>query len=407
MMISRALRSAALVLAAVLLVVPIQRAHAQDDRLLPARATDLVVAQTRAVQRAPGGATERAPVEFFQPLEADAALSFDAAPLVAESREYWQRVDGGQLRNGYALALTAPGAVVLISPSVGASSLRGDQITIGSGDRRVPFAEAADTLVDADALRAAGMEVRAGSIGFRLRDGLESDASVQVSGARGAYLLHVLEPRSDDIASLRTARDIVHAGDAIDVVIGLAGGARIDSANGLLVAPDGSSHDLVMTATRDGLRGRVVVPPSVTAQPGLWDVRVGIAAIEGNRAFQRDVRTAVAVAVPTARLTGEMSRHNRRGDGARILVAGLDVATAGRYELRGVLYGTAVNGVAVPLGIAHSAAWLEAGRHKLSLAYPALDREGISGPYVLRDLRLSDQSAIAVLERRDRPYTFD
>ncbi len=391
-----------------LLILPAAAARAQgEDRLLPAEPGDLVITQARAVQRVPGGAAERAPIEFYQPLEADAVLSFDHSPFVAESREYWQRIDGAQLRQGYALALTAPGAIVLVSPAVGAVPLRTDQIAIVSGGSRRAFADAAHTLVDASALQAAGMDVRAGSVGFRLRDGLESDASVQVSGARGSYVLHVLEPRSNDVARLNAARDTVHAGGAIDVVIGLAGGARVDSANGLLVAPDGSSHDFVVTAGRQGLSGRVVIPDAIAAQPGLWDVRVSIAAIKGQRAFQRDVRTAVAVVAPTARLTGDIRRHNRRGDGAWVLTTGVDVATAGRYELRGVLYGTAANGVDVPLGVAHAAAWLAPGANELALTYPLPDRDGVSGPYALRDLRLSDQSAIAVLERRDRAYLID
>jgi len=346
-------------------------------------------------------------VAFYQPLEADAVLAFDAPPFVAESREYWQRIEGAQLRQGYALALTAPGAVVLLSPAIGAAPLRTDQIAVLSRGSRLTFAEAADTLVDASALQSAGMDVQAGSVGFRLRDGLESDASVQVAGARGGYVLHVLEPRSDDVASLQATRDVVHAGGTVEVVIALAGGARVDTVNGLLVAPDGSSHDLVVTSGRGELRGRVVVPDAIAAQPGLWDVRISIAAIKGPLAFQRDIRTAVAVVAPTARLTGDISRHNRRGDGAWVLTTGLEVATAGRYELRGVLYGTAMNGADVPLGIAHAAAWLAPGANELSLTYPLPDRDGVSGPYVLRDLRLSDQSAVAVLERRDRPYVID
>lgn len=370
--------------------------------LLPAQAGDLVPAHIVAAERIAAPDIERAPVSFYQPLSADEPLA-QAAPHAAQSREYWQRVTASQLRQGYALALTAPGAVVLLSPGARAEPLRHAQVGIRSGGARLALSQAADTLVDAAALQAAGMDVRAGSVGFRLRDGFENDAALQVDGAQGEYVLHVLEPLSPHVLSVQGAADSVHAGDEVEVNLALAGGAALDSAAGLLVAPDGRSFDLAFAdAGGAASAGRVRVPSDIRAQPGLWEVRTTVAGSDGMRAFQRDARTAIAVVAPTARLDGTVAIRRDRVDGAWSIAFGVDVASAGRYEVRGVVYGAGKGGALVPIGIAHSAAWLDAGRGRLSLSLPVAVSAAAEAPLELRDLRLIDQSALGLLERRER-----
>lgn len=375
--------------------------------LAPPVAGDLVPTQLTAGLRTPAADIERRPLEFFQPLAADTRLQA-APPHLAESREYWQRVDGDALRAGYALALTAPGAVVLVSPAAGAEPLVASQLAIDSRGERLPLEIAGETLVDAEALRAAGMAVAPGSVGFRLRPGLEADAALAVAGARGDYVLHVLEPHSRDVATARAAADTVHAGGVVQVAVALQGGARIEAASGVLVSPAGQAFDVDYAAGTDGgLVGTVALPAGVGGEPGLWDLRTSLAASGRAGAFQRDVRTAVAVVAPVARLDGTVERLVRRVDGAIELRFGIEVASPGRYELRGVLHGTDGKGERFPLGLAQAAAWLEPGTGTLVLAFPVLSNRSASGPFELRDLQLVDQARIAVLERRAHALAFD
>lgn len=393
-------RSHSLILALAALL-PVAAA-AQDQRLAlqPTQDGDLVAAAAVATQRGREATVERAPLQFVQVLAADAALDPAPQPFLAESREYWQRVDGMRLREGYALALTAPGAVILVSPGPGADPLRREQFALASNGRGVDFGSATETLVDAEALHQAGMEVAAGSIGFRLRDGHERNAVLQVNGARGDYVLHVLEPRSAQVLSARSTRDTVHAGAPVEFELALAGGARFDGAMGLLAGPDGTVVEVAFSADGAGRRGRAVLPAQVTAQPGLWELRATVAALDGERAFQRDVRVALAVVAPTARLGGEVvAGPGSRGQGRTLDVA-VEVGTAGRYELRTVLYGTDAGGHRVPMAELHSAAWLEPGQRSLRLNLPVAARAAARAPYELRDLRLTDQGAVALLERR-------
>jgi len=375
-------------------------AMAAAQGLLPAQPGDLVAERTISAERSVVANDERQPLTWFQPVAADEPLSFAVQPHQAESREYWQRVDAAQLQAGYALALTSPSAVVMVSPGVRSRALDVGQVQILRNGQALAFEQAADTLVDAATLRQAGMEVAAGSIGFRLRPGLEGDAMLRIERASGDYLVHVLEPESRHVLGLRAGTDTVHAGASLQAALQLTGGTRLDAATALLVAPDGRSWN--MDLGRNGSQARLQLPTDVPAQPGLWQIHASTAAIDGQLAFQRDARTAIAVVVPTARLDGSLQRQANRREGGLVLGIGIEVATAGRYELRGVLLGTDADGAEVPVGVAHAANWLEPGSRTLNLSFPADAVAAVSAPWHLRDLRLSDQSAVAVIERRDR-----
>lgn len=375
-------------------------------QLQPAQAGDLVASATIAAPRSVQANDSRDAVEYFQALEPGGVLDNRHRPA-GESRDYWQRLDGSRLREGYALALTAPGAVVMVSPGTRATPLLREQIRILHGGQILSADQATDTLVNAEDLRATGMSPTQGSVGFRLRGGLENDATLRIAEANGDYVLHVFEPRSPYALSLGLATDIVHAGGNIEAQLAVSGGARIDAATALLVAPDGSHHELAVSTTRQGASIRARAPAAISAQPGLWEVRGSVGAGHRDQAFQRDIRLAFAVVAPTARLDGTVNAYNRRGDGALVLDFGVEVASAGRYELRGVLYGHDDAGQSAPIGVAHYANWLNPGTGKLELALPLDATAKFSPPYELRDLRLGDQSAVAVIERRERALVID
>jgi hypothetical protein len=387
-------------LASLLLLVT-TAVQAQSAGLLPAQPGDLVPARARAVERTVPAAIERMPLAYAQPLAAGEALAAEPAIHRAESREYWQRVDAAALRQGYPLALTSAGALILLSPTPSAAAPDAGQVRIVRGAERATLAQAGEALADAAALRAAGMQVATGALGFRLRDGYETGAALQLDGARGEYLLHVAEPRSRQALTLAARRDTLHAGDTVEVDLALEGGARIGHAAGLLVAPDGTALDLDLRSDGTGARGSVRIPDTVAPMAGLWDLRTSVAANDGTQAFQRDARTAIAVSVPTARIAAATRDDKAPGRGTIAIGVDLDVASAGRYEVRGVLHGTDAQGRLVPAAAAQSAAWFEPGSGRLRLDFPA-SAAGLNAPFELRDLRLNDQTVPALIERRAR-----
>jgi hypothetical protein len=85
--------------------------------LLPAGSRDQVPLRVVSVP-VPRGQFEHAPVSFSWPLDPAAELA-TPAPLLVESREYWQTIDGTELADGVAVELSSPGALIRLSPGRG------------------------------------------------------------------------------------------------------------------------------------------------------------------------------------------------------------------------------------------------------------------------------------------------
>lgn len=372
---------------------------AADVALLPAGSTDQV--PTRVVSRPmPTMPSEHKPVQFSWALDPTNELR-EPEPFVVESREYWQTVDAAELRRGVAISTTAPGALIRVSPAKGAAAVDPSSVRVLSAGRRVGL----ELRSGAAQLQAAGMPVSDGVAAVKLGRGAAAGRyAVQVPQARGQYVVHVYEPESSVRLYAALGRDRVLAGGGSNISVTMGDGGRVLrglQATGLLVAPSGKSWPIALHAGKDGvLRGKVPVPTQTGDTPGLWEVQV----FAGNGRAQRDARTAMAVAQPTARLAGGVAF-----DAARLQFRlPVEVGSPGRYEVRGTLYATGRNGLLQPVAIAHSADWLEPGKlgrgnSQLLLAFKRGELPtGYGAPFELRDLELNDQSRMAPIERRAR-----
>lgn len=365
--------------------------------LLPAGARDQVPAQLVALP-VPDGQFERRPVSYSWALDPNAALSVPDA-FVAESREYWQTVDGAELQKGMLLKTTAAGAVIRVSPARGSASLTPTDLSISGNGKAARLEQAAD----AEELRAAGMEVNAGTTVVKLgREHAAGDYALRAANARGRYVVHVFEPDSDVVLKAQADRQHVLGGGTIAVTMEMSRGNHplTSQAEALLVAPDGSSRPITVRHDASGtLTARVRVPELASAAAGLWELQVFVNA----GGIQRDARTAFAVAAPTARLGGSVDVDATR---LRINVP-VQAGSPGRYEVRGTLYATASDGTLAPVSEAHAAAWLESGNGSLALAF---DRShvptGFGAPFEVLQLELNDQTRLAPLERREQALRF-
>lgn len=365
--------------------------------LLPAGGKDQVPSKLAALP-APSMQVERAPVAFSWKLDPAAAV-YDAAPAVAESREYWQTVEGAELQRGVALKLSAPGSLIRISPAADARGLATDALKL-QGARGPAKLE---RLLDERQLKAAGMEVGTGTVMAKLAPEAGAGSfTLSASEARGRYVVHVFEPASTDVLSARIDRDRALAGGDIRLDVDFARAGRKVAANGeaLLVSPDGRSWPVRLASSGNGLGASVRLPKVATDAPGLWELQV----FTDADGIQRDARTAFSVAQPTARFGGQYDF-----DAAKLQMAlPVEAASAGRYEARGLLYATAPDGTLRPVSQAHSAAWFERGDGTLTLAF---DRshlpQGYGAPFEVRQLELLDQSRLAPLEKRARAGRID
>ena len=371
-------------------------AHAAQP-LLQAGANDQVPQRLVALP-APTGVIERKPVAFSWALDPDAALS-DTAPFQAESREYWMTVEGNELARGLPLQMTAPGALVRISPATGSAALRARDFSVTAGSRKIGIAQAADS----EALRKAGMDASAGTQVIRLGDGSAAGRHVlRAANARGRYVIHVFEPASDRVLFARADRNQALAGSRMRVAIGAtsAGRQAAVASQALLVGPDGSSQTVpVRDAVGGGQEAVFTVPTNASQAKGLWELQV----FSDVGDVPRDARTAFAVAQPTARFGGVFTV-----DAANLRVSlPVEAASPGRYEARGTLYATAKDGSLRPVSQAHAAAWMRPGTSSLVLQFARTHVPGGYGaPYEVRQLELNDQGRMAPIESRSRGVRF-
>lgn len=365
--------------------------------LLPAGGNDQVPTRL-ATLPAPSGQFERAPVSFSWALDPFASLATPETH-VAESREYWQTVEGTELASGIDLTLTAPGALIRVSPGRGATRLKPSDIGVHGNGKAARIERAAG----AAELQAAGMEVDPGTAVVRLgREHPAGRYQLRVDNAKGRYVVHVFEPGSDLVLRARADRSHVLGGESIAVDIAMTRGARgvAAEAEALLVAPDGSSRPVpVYRSGKGDLAARARLPTNAIRTPGLWELQV----FANSGGVSRDARTAFAVAAPTARFKGDYAFNTQL---LRVALP-VEAGSTGRYEARGTLHASGPDSVLRPVAQAHAAAWLERGDGMLVLDFDrAHVPAGYGAPFEVRQLELHDQTRHVPLETRARGARF-
>ena len=381
-------------------------AQAADLRLAAAGSNDQVVTRLATADLSKLSATlDRVPVRTSWALDPAEALADRPVPFVQQSREYWLNADEAQLRKGVPLPTTAAAALIRISPhSNNSTALSIDDVQFRNNGQQFEGRAATQSVAETAALRAAGMDVAEGTVVAKLAPAVgKGRIELAAPAAKGNYLIHVFEPTSSQVLRLGATRDTVLGGSTVQIVANLDG-ARAASAKGILTAPDGHTQSFDLSPQRDGSWQADVTPDAAHANgPGLWEVHAFASGSADGVAVLRDAKTAIAVAVPTARLSGTVTPERTRGGGLSLSV-GVEVASASRYQLAGVLYGTAADGSRKPAAYAQSAAWIEAGADRLVLEFDAqaLNGAGLKAPYELRDLRLGNQADLSTIERRER-----
>lgn len=376
------------------LLVAAGQSVAADSRLLAAAAHDQVP-RTLATLPAPTTPSEKQPLQFSWAISPDSELSL-GEPFVAESREYWQTVDGADLQRGVGIRTTAPGALIRISPVADAAQVDPASVKVNAAGSPVKLVQR----TTAEQLNKAGLAAATGSVAVQMSgEAAAGQYDVQLPKAQGRYVMHVFEPHSDVKLLASLADDRVLAGSHSQVTVRLQQGEKQAThlqAEAMLVSPSGRSWPVKLAADASGtLSGPVDIPADAPSERGLWEVQVFAA----DGTVQRDVRTSIAVAQPTAKLTGAYRFDEPRMSFALPVQAG----SPGRYELRGTLYATAPDRSLRPVSVAHSAQWLNAGSRAILLTFDRAHLpQGYGAPFELRDLELNDQSRLAPLEKRER-----
>ncbi len=411
---------------ALLAIFTATSAFAGTHALLPAQPGDLVPTTLRArtataspapltsaaAEDAPRVQTERQPVSVSWALPHDQPVESAAQPFEHSSREYWMDVSATTLQRGIELPLTAPGAVIRLSPSdPQGGRLDAGKVQLRLGRQSLNVPQASSTLADEQSLRAAGLDVPQASMMFKLKPELGSGiATLQAPTASGRYVVHVFEPQSPYSVTARGDRSEVLLGNDMRVRVAMHDAdkaAPLAAVGGFLRAPDGTTTNLAYQRQQDGSFTTDVQPRNIPATPGLWEVHSFTAGTDaaGNE-VRRDTTTVFAAAVPTARFSG-VAKTSRSADHGIDITLGVTAASSSRFAASAVLYGRATNGRMVPAAFAQSAAVLDKGDGQLVLHFDADSIKGVGAPFELHDLRLQDQPAVSLIERQAVALRFD
>jgi hypothetical protein len=379
----------------------VAQAAPSQQQTISTRSQDLVAPVRLAKLAVPAGVFERKPVSFAYALNPQAELK-RAEPSTAESREFWMQVDSAQLNKGIMIDTTAPGALIRISPANGASDVDGNSATLAHNGKKIANAQAFANIATGEQLQKAGMEVSNGTAVMKIADAQGAGRfQLSLPKASGRYLVHVFEPNSDVTLQAKANRENYLAGDELVVNASLGKNAKTMAGaqiSGMLVSPSGKTYDMLFKQTSDGLRASQKLPNEVVQQAGLWEVQILAGASDGNLQVQRDTRTVISIAQPTAKLSGQY-----RFDAQRLSFSmPIQVGSPGRYELNGTLFATSKGGVSRPVAQAAMANWFKQGNGILSLNFDRKNMPaGYGAPFELKFVELKDQTRLTQLETRE------
>ncbi|RFF30263.1 DUF4785 family protein [Wenzhouxiangella sediminis] len=361
----------------------------------------------------PSRHVESKPVSYAWPLTIDRSAPAPSGPAM-ESREYWVDTTGRGLEQGLKLPLSSAGAIVRVSALHADTGLLLDaerlQVSIdGMQLSQTAGAGGIEVLGGAD-LQAQGMAVPADTLAFQLpQQGRPDSLRLQMAGlpAGQALVVHVFEPESQWMGRLAANRHNYLAGNDIALDVGLVKGDErfaAESIQAVLVSPD-AAHSWPLEVTDDGFGLKGLAPQDLPdAGEGLYEVHAYLQGHQDGTLVRRDLKVAVSIAAPTARLTDRIASN---GSAGLAIDLGVEVAAAGRYQVSGQVWGTAADGSLRPLAMAQTAAVLEPGKGELRLDVPAelVLESGLSAPFEVREVQLLDQGRMAVLETRSRGFT--
>jgi len=381
----------------------------------PQSDADLRVESLSATEAAapPSRHVESQTVSYAWPLTIDGGTSAPAGPAM-ESQQYWVDTTGRSLERGLKLPLSAPGAIVRVSALHADTGVLLDanrlKISVDGQSLSVTHEDLDLKLLTGSDLQAQGLSVPSDSLAFQLpKRGQPNRLRLQLAGvpANQPLVVHVYEPESAWRGRLSADRHSYLAGNTLQLDVSLVNGDErfaAQSVQAVLVSPD-AAHAWPLELAADGFGLKGVAPQSLPeAGEGLYEVHAYLESRQGDIRIRRDLKLAVDIAVPTARLTGQIDTGS---DAGLTIDLGVEVATAGRYQISGQVWGTAEDGSLQPLAMAQTATVLEPGKGQLQLDVPAdlLVESGLSAPFQVRQVRLLDQGRMSLLESRSHGFS--
>lgn len=394
-------------LAVVLTALPVGAADLA--RLAPLQDGDLAASELVQVFDKARPGISREAVTFSYAIPGDEALNARPVPFEAASREYYVDVTGDELRAGASIHVTGKNAVVRINPAPtrdkASAAIDPSGLVVRSAAGSFDKGDGMSLLAGAADMAKAGVPFAEGTTAFRLAPIVGvGEVVIQAPAlkATGRYQIHVFDVESPYVLGLRAqGMDYLH-GQTLKAEVRLAGAdkvLRLDDVAAYVTSPAGRAWPVKFAADGGSYLGQLPLNAIEKQEEGVWELHVAVRGLADGQQVVRTARTAFGVHVPTAGLARDVALTAGKG-GLQVDFA-VNVATPGRYEVRGVLFGTDDAGNLRPVAMGHSADWLaQDGALRLTFDRALLDEAGVGAPFEIRDLQLMDQGRMGVLHRQ-------
>lgn len=347
---------------------------------------------------------ERKSVHFSQKIAKNSKLSLQPQSYTSGSDEYWFEVTAQQLNAGVGLAISSQEALIRLSSKKIQRSLVAPK-AIDPND--VELYKNKNVLLNPFNKMVSQQQLATANI-FPNSSALKLDKSVgtgeftlkvkQVLDAQQSYLINVKEKNSDHKLYVSIDNQSYLAGDQVTFTANMTNKNKklADSSQQIFIQlPSGEKRAVELN--KKGGKYQFTAPENLTGlkRGELVELFVESEVLDNGLKVKRNGKVAFAIAQPTARIVGDAFVKK---SSAKVK---LEVASEGRYEISGLVYGTNKSGTSVPIMLSRSAYYLAAGQHKVALKFDRklLRKSGLKAPYLVKELRLMDQSRMALLQQ--------
>ena len=357
-----------------------------------------------AIVDLPDGFIEKKAVHFSQKISADSQIASQPQGYKAVSDEYWFEVTGEQLNNGVDLAISTPGALIRLSGkqvkgqfAPAAIAIDPDQIELSIGNRSL--SQAIEQTVSQQALATANIFPNSSAIKLNKAIG-KGDFKLKVKqrlAANQRYIINVKEKGSEHKLNLALPKQSYIQGETVsfDATMTSNKGAIGQVNNHAYVKMPSGEKRPVNFVQANG-KYQIAIPNSLIASKRgeLYELHLESKANDNGLTVRRNAKVAFAVAQPTARIQSDLIMQ---ASAAKVT---LTVASEGRYEISGLVYGTDISGKQVPMMLSRSAYYLTPGEHNIELRFDnnIMKNSGLKAPYTVKNIRLMDQSRMALIQ---------
>ena len=396
--------------------------------IIPLLATLHVNAQTNDLVEVdvPDLVIEKKAVHFSQRIHTNKPISFKAKGYTSISDEYWFEATGKQLKTGINLAISTPGALVRLSGKQAAGkystqikAIDPSSVQLFKNNKKLyaPFSQkvsqqefaTANIFPNSSAMKL-NSELGRGEFTLKVNDYLDDNQR---------YVVNVKEKNAEHKLHLSLAKQSYMQGQKIDFTSQLkatsTNKAALTQGRPIVYIKTPSGEKKQLNFTKSGEQFQFTLPTNLTqAKRGqLFELYVETENKVNNLKVKRNAKVAFAVAQPTARIEAvtpiNKGSYTLREDNALMqktfvpsfVNIDLQVASEGRYEVSAMIYGSSGKKLSLPFMLSRSAYYLTPGEHtvKLQLDTNIIKSSGVKAPYIVKNVRLMDQSRMALLQQ--------